>query len=89
MGWVQASSLLGFFNHSLDFPGQDTQVQVDPNATTTTTTENSMEKPAPASKPPSNVSCIWSCDWLPEDLLSSHWSGALGGWQLAILRWKS
>lgn len=51
---------------SLDFPGQDTQVQVPPGATTTTTaaTENSMEKPAPASKPPSNVSCIWTCGYL-------------------------
>ncbi|XP_076434529.1 TNFAIP3-interacting protein 1 isoform X4 [Peromyscus maniculatus bairdii] len=50
---------LGSFDPLAELTGQDTQVQVDPNATTTTTTtttttENSMEKPAPASKPPSN-----------------------------------
>ncbi|XP_052613650.1 TNFAIP3-interacting protein 1 isoform X2 [Peromyscus californicus insignis] len=54
---------LGSFDPLAELTGQDTQVQVDPNAATTTTTtttatttatENSMEKPAPASKPPSN-----------------------------------
>ncbi|OBS78985.1 hypothetical protein A6R68_18630 [Neotoma lepida] len=47
---------LGSFDPLAELTGQDTQVQVHPNAatTTTTTTENSMEKPAPASKSPSN-----------------------------------
>ncbi|XP_036051744.1 TNFAIP3-interacting protein 1 isoform X4 [Onychomys torridus] len=52
---------LGSFDPLTELTGQDTQVQVDPNAPTTTTTtttttptENSMQKPAPASKPPSN-----------------------------------
>lgn len=80
VGWVQASSLLGFFSHSLDFSGQDTKVQVHPTVSTATTavTGNSMEKPAPASKPSSNVSCIWSYDWLPEALPITHQSGVLG-----------
>lgn len=55
---------LGSFDPLAELTGQDTQVQVHPTATattttattttTTTTTENSMEKPAPASKPPSS-----------------------------------
>ncbi|KAL6057028.1 hypothetical protein STEG23_034417 [Scotinomys teguina] len=50
---------LGSFDPLAELTGQDTQVQVHPNTattatTTTTTTENSMEKPAPGSKPPSN-----------------------------------
>ncbi|XP_012967131.1 TNFAIP3-interacting protein 1 isoform X3 [Mesocricetus auratus] len=46
---------LGSFDPLAELTGQDTQVQVLPPATTTpTTTENSMEKPAPASRPSSN-----------------------------------
>ncbi|KAL1778615.1 TNFAIP3-interacting protein 1 isoform X1 [Sigmodon hispidus] len=54
---------LGSFDPLAELTGQDTQVQIHPTTiasasttttTTTTTTENSMEKPAPASKPSSN-----------------------------------
>ncbi|XP_075848690.1 TNFAIP3-interacting protein 1 isoform X6 [Microtus pennsylvanicus] len=45
---------LGSFDPLTELTGQDAQVQVHATATTTNTTENSMEKSAPASKTPSN-----------------------------------
>lgn len=54
---TSAPSLVSF-DHLAELTGQDTKVQVHPAtstaATAATTTGNSMEKPEPASKPPSN-----------------------------------